>query len=61
MIYNESAIDSLMHKDTKKVTILREPMENFRSSWIYYSELIHELREKLQTDNSKDGQYFYWV
>ena len=53
--YNKTAIDSLMHEDTFKLTILRDPVENFKSSWIYYSHITHELRELLQVEDK--GNY----
>ena len=31
MRYNKTAIDDLMHPQTRKVTILRDPMDNFMS------------------------------
>ena len=46
-IYNKTAVDSLMHDNTVKLTILRDPLDNFQSSWSYYSKLISDIRDEL--------------
>lgn len=48
MRYNKTAVDHLMHPETRKVTILRDPMANFMSSWKYYHGLTKEMRELLK-------------
>jgi len=48
MRYNRTAVDRLMHSETRKVTILRDPMDNFMSSWKYYHGLTKEMREMLK-------------
>ena len=50
MKYNRTAVDELMQPDTFKVSILRDPVENFISSWRYYNGLIKDLRSKVMND-----------
>ena len=38
MRYNKTAVDNVMHPDSFKLTILRDPLTNFVSSWKYYKE-----------------------
>ena len=40
MRYNKTAVDDLMHPETRKVTILRDPMANFMSSWKLRAKII---------------------
>ena len=47
MRYNKTAINEVMHKDMKKISILRDPVDNFISSWRYYSKLTEKLRKML--------------
>lgn len=48
MRYNKTAIDKLMHPETRKVSILRDPVANFMSSWKYYHGLTKEMRLLLE-------------
>ena len=50
--YNRTAIDNLMHPSTFKVTILRDPLDNFLSSWKYYNGLTKEMRVRINEDIS---------
>lgn len=54
MRYNKTAVDNVMHEDTFKITILRDPMTNFMSSWKYYNGLTVDLREKVNRDTGID-------
>jgi len=47
MRYNKTAINMLMHPDHKKITILRDPFENFISSWRYYPGFYLDMRKRL--------------
>ena len=48
--YNKTAIDNVMHPSTFKVSILRDPLDNFMSSWKYYNGLTKEMRVKINDD-----------
>ncbi|CBY39255.1 unnamed protein product [Oikopleura dioica] len=50
MKYNQTAVNELMQPDTFKVSILRDPVENFISSWRYYNGLIKDFREMIMKD-----------
>lgn len=50
MKYNRTAIDRLMQLNTFKISILRDPLANFMSSWKYYNGLTKELRDKVNDD-----------
>ena len=47
MRYNKTAVDDVMNDEVKKISILRDPAENFVSSWRYYSKLTEKLRKML--------------
>lgn len=48
--YNRTAVDRVMKKDVFKVSILRDPLANFMSSWKYYNGLTKEMRIKIRAD-----------
>ena len=48
--YNRTAVDRVMKKDVFKVSILRDPLSNFMSSWKYYNGLTKEMRVKIRED-----------
>jgi len=50
MRYNRTAVDRVMKKDVFKVSILRDPLSNFMSSWKYYNGLTKEMRVKIRED-----------
>lgn len=47
MRYNKTAVDIVMQPDTKKISILRNPLDNFVSSWRYYNGLMKDMRRML--------------
>ena len=47
MRYNKTAVEMVMKPDTKKITILRNPLDNFISSWRYYNGLMKDMRRML--------------
>ena len=47
MRYNKTAVDEVMNDEVKKISILRDPAENFVSSWRYYSKLTEKIRKML--------------
>lgn len=47
MRYNKTAVDMVMQPDTKKISILRNPLDNFVSSWRYYNGLMKDMRRML--------------
>ena len=47
MRYNKTAVSEVMNDEVKKISILRDPSENFISSWRYYSKLTEKLRKML--------------
>ena len=44
MKYNKTAVDTIMHPEAKKISILRHPIAHFRSSWVYFNVHLAELR-----------------
>ena len=47
MRYNRTAVEMVMKPDTKKISILRDPLTNFVSSWRYYNGLMKDMRQSL--------------